>query len=205
MTITIDTTEDFLNAMRENPEFLAAARREILTEELIALPGSFESFRNESAGRLDSLERDMGVVKGAVHGFDLQSTGLSMMTAEFRLRRTRIVRLSEYNRASEDFNDAVWDAVDDGTISEAERVRLTVTDMIVRGRPDRDADTHLYLVAEASYTIDGDDVRKVRAGAASLRKIFPRDTVLACLYGVEVDSTLLAEAEADGIHVFINE
>ena len=31
---TINTADDFIRLLRENPEFLAAARRELLTEEL---------------------------------------------------------------------------------------------------------------------------------------------------------------------------
>ena len=32
MVLVINTTDDFIEAMRRNPEFLAAARREILTQ-----------------------------------------------------------------------------------------------------------------------------------------------------------------------------
>ena len=35
MALVINTTDDFIEAMRKNPEFLAAARRELLTQELL--------------------------------------------------------------------------------------------------------------------------------------------------------------------------
>ena len=38
MAILIESTEDFLRLLRENKEFLAAARSEILTQELMRLP-----------------------------------------------------------------------------------------------------------------------------------------------------------------------
>ena len=38
MNINITSTDEFIQALRENPEFLAAARRELLTQELLDLP-----------------------------------------------------------------------------------------------------------------------------------------------------------------------
>ncbi len=198
----INTTDDFIEAMRRNPEFLAAARREILTQELIELPEKLAKFRDETIGRLDRMETDIGVIKGIAIGLNLEKIGLSKMVSDFRLRRTRIVRLAEYNRVSEEFNEAVWDAQDEGTISEAERERLTVTDMIVRGRMDRTTDI-AYIAAEASYTIDEDDVAKVMASADALRKIFPDATVFACLYGANISDRLLSEAADKNISVYI--
>ena len=38
MAIIIETTYDFIRALRENEEFKAAARRELLTDDLLELP-----------------------------------------------------------------------------------------------------------------------------------------------------------------------
>lgn len=45
--VTINTAEDLLRALRENPEWKEAVRREILTEELMNLPGRFDRFVEE--------------------------------------------------------------------------------------------------------------------------------------------------------------
>ena len=42
--VTINTSEDLLRALRENPEWKEAVRREILTEELMNLPSRFDRF-----------------------------------------------------------------------------------------------------------------------------------------------------------------
>ena len=42
--VTINTPEELLRALRENPEWKEAVRREILTEELMNLPARFEQF-----------------------------------------------------------------------------------------------------------------------------------------------------------------
>ena len=202
MALVINTTDDFIEAMRRNPEFLAAARRELLTQELIELPEKFAKFREEVLGRVDKMDTDIGVIKGIALALNLEKIGLSRMVSDFGLRRTRIVRLAEHNRASEDFNEAVWDAVDDGIVSEAERKRLTVTDMIVRASMGQ-TDNIAYVAAEASYTIDEDDIAKVSASVDALQKIFPDATVFACLYGANITDSLHSEAANKGIAVYI--
>ena len=267
MALVINTTDDFIEAMRRNPEFLAAARREILTQELIELPEKFAKFRDEvlgrfgsqdgrfdkmdarfdsqdgrfdkmdarfdsqdgrfdkmdvrfdsqdgrfdkmdarfdsQDGRFDKMDTDIGVIRGIAIGSSLEKSGLSRMVSDFGLSRTRIVRLAEYNRVSEEFNEAAWNARDDGIISEAERIRLTVTDMIVRGRMGRTTNI-AYIAAEASYTIDEDDIAKVRASVDALEKIFPDATVFACLYGANISDRLLSEAANRNISVYIEE
>ena len=42
--VTIHTTDDFLRAMDENPQWKEAVRRAILTEELMNLPARFDEF-----------------------------------------------------------------------------------------------------------------------------------------------------------------
>ena len=42
--VTINTSDDLLRALRENPEWKEAVRREILTEELMNLPSRFDRF-----------------------------------------------------------------------------------------------------------------------------------------------------------------
>ena len=74
---TISTPEDLLRVLRENPEWKEAVRREILTEELMNLPGRFDrfaastegfieeqrQFNSETGGRLDRLESDVENLK----------------------------------------------------------------------------------------------------------------------------------------------
>ena len=57
---TINTADDFIRLLRENPEFLAAARRELLTEELLELPQRFSQYAQTTDNRLDSVDRRLG-------------------------------------------------------------------------------------------------------------------------------------------------
>ena len=66
MPILIETTDDFLQALRENEEFLAAARREIYTQDLIALPNEFRDYTQKTDTRLGEIHRDVSDLQGNV-------------------------------------------------------------------------------------------------------------------------------------------
>lgn len=231
MAMIIESTDDFIRALRQNEEFRAAARRELLTQELLELPRRFAEYTAATDKRLDILTSDVSVLKtdvsvlktdvaglktdvaelktdvGALKGFTfesrLQAAGLPQMVREFGLRRTRIVKLAEDNRVSEEFNSAIWEAEDEGIISESEYNRLTVTDMIVRARLRGDSDVVAFVVAEASYSIDEDDIGKVRLSAEVVQKVFPQAEVFTALYGANISDDLLVSASNRGIKIFL--
>ena len=58
--VTINTTDDLLRALAENPRWKEAVRREILTEELLALPARFDSFVATTQAFMDKTEAFMG-------------------------------------------------------------------------------------------------------------------------------------------------
>ena len=265
--VVINTTDDLIRLLKEDPVFLEAARRELLTEELLSLPDRFAAYAAATDKKLDALTSDVGelktdvatlktdvselkvdvatlktdvselkvdvatlktdvgvlksdnatlktdvstlktdsaFLKGVTFQASMEKSGLPRMASQFRLRNVRIVRLAEYNRASQEFNDDVLRAFDDGVISEYEYDRLMLTDMIVRGRIGKAAQSFSYLVAEASYTAESDDITKVGDSAAALRKIFREDDVLPCLYCVNINDSLLEIAKDKGVNVFIS-
>ena len=53
MTIHINTTDDFLRALRGSEEFRSAARRELLTEELLEVPGQLVALQNTQNAMLE--------------------------------------------------------------------------------------------------------------------------------------------------------
>ncbi len=66
MAILIETTDDFLRALRENEEFLAAARHEIYTQDLVALPGEFREYSQKTDARLEKIDRGMTEMRGDI-------------------------------------------------------------------------------------------------------------------------------------------
>lgn len=65
-------------------------------------------------------------------------------------------------------------------------------------------DDYVYIVAEASYTLEQDDLEKVRASRDVIRKVFPGTAVFACLYGVGIPDDVRTSAEGDDVEIFID-
>ena len=63
MVITINSTEDFLRVLRENEEFRLAARRELLTDDLLKLPLEFSEHRTDVDKRFDAVQEDIRDVR----------------------------------------------------------------------------------------------------------------------------------------------
>ena len=68
---TINSQDDFLEALRNNPQWRDAVRAQILGEELLQLPVKFDAFVEEHRtthinidARLDRIESDTGTLKG---------------------------------------------------------------------------------------------------------------------------------------------
>ena len=59
MSLVIETTDDFIRALRENEEFQAAARRELLTQDLLELPKEFKEFKEDTARQFDSINNNL--------------------------------------------------------------------------------------------------------------------------------------------------
>ena len=63
---TINSQEDFLSALAENPEWRAAVRAQILGEELLQLPAKFDAFVEQVSGFIEEQKRFNAEMKGFV-------------------------------------------------------------------------------------------------------------------------------------------
>ena len=107
------------------------------------------------------------------------------------LRTTRILRVTDDSRGSEDFTDALKE----GAISQREYSRVLRTDLIIRAQRHTARGIDLYIVVEASYTSDEDDLDKVILSAEVLRKVFPHTEVVAALYFTHISNQDLSATE----------
>ena len=62
MTTTISTTDDFIRALRENPDFHEAARRELLSDELLELPQRFTEYTLSTDKKLEVLTENVNAL-----------------------------------------------------------------------------------------------------------------------------------------------
>lgn len=276
MTI-INTSDDLLALLRENQEFREAVRQAILTEELIALPATFNAFVSEMRDfvseirsyikvtdeRLDRLEEgqqrleeqhqrleerqqgleegmlrlegrqlkleesmlrleeqhqrleegqqrlelgqqghtnDIGMLKGFALETKLYNRGIALVATRMRLRNGRRIRVAEMDDNSDEFNNALYQALNDGTLSEAEYHRILDTDMILSGMLPGSSDL-VYIAIEATYTVSRVDIYKVRETAAILGRVLPGVEILVALYYVNIMDMFEDEANQQGVQL----
>ena len=130
---TVNTADDLLDLLDDNPDFLDTARNKILTDELPSLPAMFSGFATEILTKLDTLETDTGVLKGIALEVRLADRGVAQIARAFSSRMLRNVRPAEHSRASAGFDEAIREAPDSGAIHNGEYQRLLDTDLIVQG------------------------------------------------------------------------
>ena len=264
--VTINTTDDLLRLLDENPEFREAVRQVILTQELISLPAVFTSFQSEmrdfqsemkdfqsemrefqsetkdfqsemrefqsetkdfqsemrdfqtevraelkthtnDIAELKDMARthtnDIGILEGIGLETRLADKGLAQIASAFSMRRMRVVRLAEHNRASERFNEAIWAAADDGLIDNSEYERLLDTDLIAQGTVA--GGKIAYCAAEASYTPEVADIDKVLESANILRKVFTDAEVYAAIYCMAMTADDEAQSRQKGVTLLLGQ
>ncbi len=76
MSLIIETIDDFIRALRENEEFKAAARRELLTQDLLALPKEFSKFKTSTEERFDAIDKRFDAVDERFDGIDRRLDGM---------------------------------------------------------------------------------------------------------------------------------
>ena len=209
MAITINTTDDLLEALRGNPDFHSAARREFLTESLIGLPEETTEIRAEMAqwteriqGRLDSLRE---------HDVELKMSSNLRRQVEYRFGLTRVrgiwssrVYIQPPNQA-ERFSSEVDRGIDNRLIEDGLGRILLDTDLVTMARR---GETTVYVPAEASRVVSDDDIERVRDSAALLRRLYPEAEVVPAVYGYIVPGSLVRFDDAVGlerVHIFLDD
>ena len=206
-------TKDFQSEMRE---FQSEVRTELKTHsnDIAELKDMAQTHSNDIAELKDMAQthsndiaelkdmarthsNDIGVLKGIGLETRLADKGLAQIASAFSMRRMRVVRLAEHNRASERFNEAIWAAADVGLIDNSEYKRLLDTDLIVQGTVD--GRKNAFCATEASYTPEADDIDKVSESANILRKVFTDAEVYAALYCMVTSAGIEAESRRKGV------
>ena len=195
MTNEINTKEDLLGLWREDDEFRAASRRELLTNELLELPEKFAENAKQVDSRLDRVETRLEHVEIDVDG--LRGDALErkapthlcqLLNDALSIRRVQVIWMpggfaTPLNRM-DNFAIDVESGADDGTITLEEEGRLNRTDMIARAIRVPEG-TRLWVAAEISGLIGERDIRRARESATALRKLYSQETI-PVVYGYRI-------------------
>ena len=134
----------------------------------------------------------------------LHSRILPFLSSELDLRRVVALIGPMLSAIDHAFEDEIEDARDRGAISHTQRQRVYETDLIVRARSRATRDT-VYVVVEASFTIDDDDIDRAGKTADALRQVFPDVEVVPAVYGAAVARDNAALADQTGVKIFLAE
>ena len=187
---TINSQEDFLRALRENPEWKDAVRALILGEELLRLPVRFDAFVDEQRQFNKRVEADISDLKAGQTRLEEGQDRLEAGQSRIEARMTR----QENDMSTVKAAHARWSALrgaesitlDMGidyvrTLSEADLVRMAKTaipdmprnelfsfrtaDLVVEAT---DESGTVYICMEASYTGDLRDSDRAQRNARLL-------------------------------------
>ena len=219
----INTLEDLLRLLRQDEEFKAAVRRELLTEELLALPQRFAEYTKANDARLDRMnarfdgidtrldriETDVAALRGDALEGKTPTRLRQMLSGALDVRRVQVMWMSRgvvapIQRMNE-FARRVDEGADMGIITEAEEGRLSQTDMVARCLRNVDG-SRLWIAAEASGVIGEGDISRARESAEAIRKLYSAD-VIPVVYGYRISDEQRRFAEAreglQEVHVFL--
>lgn len=217
----VTSINDIIRAMRQNPDLRDELRREILTEELLAVPQRLSDLITvvdargkqladlvavtDRLGRdVEVLKNDMGYVKGRIVETSLQGWIIPYLSSRLDLRRATVVRGPVLSGIAHEFEDAVEDAGDRGEITSSQRERIYSTDVVVRARRRESGET-VYVPVEASFTIDYNDVDRAANSAIALRQVFPGMDVVPAVYGEAITQGGATLAKGSGVSVLLRD
>ena len=209
MTTPVNTFQDILDALEQNPALRDQLRSYILTEELLQLPAQFlllradvEELKEGQARlekgqarletRMDRLEGRFGNVEG--HQYEQRATNRILTRAgQLSIERPQIA-FSQAGPVRQDFHDAMASAIQKRLISEEEYEDLTEADLILRG-----GNRH-HAVVEISLGPDEDDLSRAVRRSEILQRA-TSDQVTPVVATPSPHPALVQEAERRNIRV----
>ena len=198
---TVNTIEDLMRILDENPEWLEAMRVRLLTRELIELPRvvanlakSMDERFDEAAQRFAKLEsevqalrNDIAPMKGA-HARNVTTEQADLLVEAMGLtwRRTLAhLDIAELVRSS-----------DTSGIPNNELISFRLADLIVECA-DAAGET-CYAAVEASFTVNGRDTRRAMRNAEYLVRFTGRPA-RAAVAGERIDDRTREDVESGGV------
>ena len=132
---------------------------------------------------LDRIQKSFRELKDMYLEERLYNRGLSSIATLLKVRNSRRVRVAEQDDNSAAFNQSIYEAEDQGVLTQREYDRLLDTDMIVQCSR-RGSTQDVYVAIEATYGVTNRDITQVKSSECALQKVFPEAEVHSTLYFV---------------------
>ena len=196
MTMPINSFQDILDVLEQNPALRDQLRTHILTQELLQLPAQFVLLRtdvDELKVRMDRVDGRLGNIEGNQYEERAARVAVQLAGVELGIEGPSTA-FSQFGEPHPNFNQVLQTAVLTGTISREESRDLLQTDLVVYGRNLR------HMVVEISLGPDLDDISRAIRRSEILHKA-TGDQVTAVVATPDPHSEFVQEAESRNVTV----
>lgn len=205
---TINTIEDLIQLLDDNPHWVEALRVRLLTRELIELPEKFAAFVDAAnqrfdrieerldrgdermgriEGRLDRLTDDVGMLKGA-HARTTALQEADMIAEDMGLTLMRVLSRDDLRALTPS------QGVADIPASHLRSFRLA--DLVMEtANPDGETS---FVAVEISFTVNGRDTTRAVRNAGFMSRFTGRPA-RAAVAGVRLDERIRGRLESEGV------
>ncbi len=218
-TLTQNDSESLVSRiieeLRANPEAQALLLRALLTDEFLGMPIRLKRVEADVAQlKVDvsvlktdvaqlktdvaQLKTDVAQLKGDSLEVKLYRRIRPLLSQRFNLRRGQIMQGSLQDPRP-DFFEPVEKAFDAGVITDAQEVRISATDLIIRAQRKEDLAV-VWVAVEVSNQIGQRDIDRGRESADALSAIFQQEA-LAVVIGYRIHAQDQRRAERAAVHV----
>ena len=150
----------------------------------------------EVKGDLNVVKNRVGSMRGTFLEIRISNKIIPLVSQALGLRRAEIMQNIVLHPHPE-LIEPIYDATDDGLISEVQEQRLRATDIILRARRSSDRAT-VWVAVEVSTRLDESDIGRARESADILSAVFQADA-FAVVAGYRLDPPDRERADAEGV------
>ena len=209
---TINTIQDLIRLLRDQPEWAEEVRTIIMTRELLELPATVKSLADsveslaqslqETNQRLERLENRVdridgrvGRISGSEYERSVEQGTLARTIQDLGFGRARVA-MSQHTGTSPAFHSVIDQALETGALAPADISSIFDTDLIIRSGDDR------YALCEISVTADTEDISRAAERAEILSKAL-KCQVTPVIVADTVHGPQQQQARAVGVNIFI--
>ncbi len=202
---TINTIEDLIRVLDENPEWLEALRVRLLTRELLEMPQKLAAFAAATERQFAAIDRRFEAIDQRFETNERQLAQLRSDLAPIKAAHARNSTLREADLIAEDNGLSFVRVLSAAQVAELARSRAASgvaknelrsfrrADLIVEGRGE--AGETCYLAAEISYPVNGRDTDRAIRNAGLLTQFTGRPAC-AVVAGLRHDRRIEKRLEA---------
>ena len=182
-----------ISELENQPAVRPPLLRALLTDEFLAMPARLMRMADD----ISVLKNDLGYLKGRNLERDLERLAHGSLTSQLDLQGMRVIKGPRAGAMPEAFTNAI---TTDG-LTEAQRGRILDADMILQAT-QRSTGRRVYVVVEASFTLNESDIDRARLTADILGQVLPDDLMVAAVYSVEISGQHQESADSANVLIF---